>query len=1290
MAGNKKQRSQGQPANAQRPLISVCMIVKDEEANLDRCLRSVRPIADEIVVVDTGSRDSTVEIARRYGAKVSHFEWCDDFAAARNAALKQATGRWVLQMDADEELAVEATRSIRRIVGSAPPQCWGYFIRVRCYGLRDGCETHTVIYRPLLFRNHRELRYKARIHEYIEYFGSGPKPEFCYHDDLAIEHHGYMPDQQALKDKAERNLRLLRQAAAEEPDEPYHQFNLGLEYYSNGRFAEAVEPLQRAVALCRNPSQNYLPNAYTMLVVSLSRVGRSSEVPTMIAEAEQRLRTLTADFYCNAGEALRIAGQLDEALSYFQRAIDIGEVRVAAPFDPGAHTWLPRSGMGMIYDQRGQLELALAFYEKTLSYVPQHPAINGRLAAVAARLGYPERALHHVGRVLKLGDVPEEVWRDLLETCELLPDAVAVGKEQLTDPKDVIVDLLLRMPLRSDLGARIASACLRFGQYERGIAAATAALEQGEDLMSRVNRGLCYFSLGRFEEATDDFTAALAAEPGNADVLSKLGLAQHGPEQTQADQDSRPDRDLGKKPNIICVMRVRNAERWIAPALAAASQLVDGFVILDDNSSDRTAELCRAFPKVRRYELQRDAGTDEARGKDKLWQWALEEHPDWILALDGDELLEDVAAIAICKELAVCSADVSALGFNVLYMWGTHDRYRVDGRYGDVRQPRLFRITGSAIDPGSLSFCDAIQDRSQNCGSIPVGLPGAVLYIDVNVKSYRYFQMAEQEAKEDANEPDDPFSAGASDSHVGERGIVLFPWHERDASEVFYSDASPDVMIKSLREHNNPLWQSALFYLPGCRSHLDIGSNIGDTLRGLDPKTITCVEKYAPAAAKLREVYANVIEGDAREVVESLARKGKQFDRVTMIDFIEHLPRSDAEKVLDSVDRLATREIALFVPMESNEVVQLPEHKGYVQDYLSRVPSDQRELYRHLSYWTPSDFTQRGYQVFVFEDFHCEGFSAFFAVKYLSTTRRELAMLRWQNYVGKKQEPPAHTSMGIQPAAEAIGASGAGGKASPTASIIVAVFNNIEYTKRCLEAIIENTPEELYEVVIVDNASTDGTKDFLNLLVGDVKVIANETNLGFTEACNQGAQAAIGKYLVFLNNDTQPQSGWLENMIALAERDPTVGAVGAKLVYPDGTLQEAGGIIFSDGNGWNYGRGMRPSDPRFNFVREVDYCSGAALLVRSDLWKSVGGFDLRYAPAYYEDTDLCFAIRRAGYRVLYQPAAVVIHYEGATAGTNLSVGTKKYQAINRTKFVGKWSEELAKQWPPASIALAGT
>jgi GT2 family glycosyltransferase/glycosyltransferase involved in cell wall biosynthesis len=255
----------------------------------------------------------------------------------------------------------------------------------------------------------------------------------------------------------------------------------------------------------------------------------------------------------------------------------------------------------------------------------------------------------------------------------------------------------------------------------------------------------------------------------------------------------------------------------------------------------------------------------------------------------------------------------------------------------------------------------------------------------------------------------------------------------------------------------------------------------------------------------------------------------------------------------------------------------------------------------------------------------------------------------------------------------------------PEISIIIPVFNQLHFTQACLASLQEHQGTERFEVIMMDDCSTDGTAKSIPPIPG-VVYLRNENNSGFIASCNRGAQAARGKYLVFLNNDALVTDGWLSALMETFAEQPQAGIVGSKLIYPDGRLQEAGGIIWQDASGWNYGKFDDPAKPEYNYLREVDYCSAAALMIPKSLFVSVGGFDSRYAPAYYEDTDLAFKVRRAGYKVLYQPLSEVIHYEGATGGTDLSTGTKKHQEINRSTFAKTWAAELMAK--PATGNLA--
>jgi O-antigen biosynthesis protein len=245
---------------------------------------------------------------------------------------------------------------------------------------------------------------------------------------------------------------------------------------------------------------------------------------------------------------------------------------------------------------------------------------------------------------------------------------------------------------------------------------------------------------------------------------------------------------------------------------------------------------------------------------------------------------------------------------------------------------------------------------------------------------------------------------------------------------------------------------------------------------------------------------------------------------------------------------------------------------------------------------------------------------------------------------------------------------------SPSVSIIIPAYNNWRYTYCCLKSILENTEKAGYEIIVANDKSTDETSSMLKMIKG-IKVVNNELNLGFLMNCNNATHFSSGKYILFLNNDTYVTKGWLEPLLKTIERED-VGAVGAKLIYPNGTLQEAGGIIRRDGSGWNYGYGDDPEKYEYNYVKEVDYCTGACLLVRRELFEKLGGFDKRYKPAYYEETDLCFSFRNLGYKTMYQPKSTVIHYEKITLGKDRSSQSDRLIKTNRAKFLNKWKGEL--------------
>ena len=243
----------------------------------------------------------------------------------------------------------------------------------------------------------------------------------------------------------------------------------------------------------------------------------------------------------------------------------------------------------------------------------------------------------------------------------------------------------------------------------------------------------------------------------------------------------------------------------------------------------------------------------------------------------------------------------------------------------------------------------------------------------------------------------------------------------------------------------------------------------------------------------------------------------------------------------------------------------------------------------------------------------------------------------------------------------------------PAVSISIVTHGAERWVWRALAAVLDHT-EPPYEVILVDNASPRGMVRRLQTDVENVRVVLNETNRGFGPANNQAAALAAAPLLVFLNSDALVHDGWLSFLRQRLESDPDVGAVAPRLLNLDGTLQEAGALLFGNGYTQFVGFGDDPAKPSYRFPRELDYASAACLMVRARAFSEVGGFAAEYAPAYYEDVDLCLELRRRGYRTVYEPRAIVTHVRGASGDPKLA---KRLWLRNHPIFFARWKEFLA-------------
>lgn len=250
----------------------------------------------------------------------------------------------------------------------------------------------------------------------------------------------------------------------------------------------------------------------------------------------------------------------------------------------------------------------------------------------------------------------------------------------------------------------------------------------------------------------------------------------------------------------------------------------------------------------------------------------------------------------------------------------------------------------------------------------------------------------------------------------------------------------------------------------------------------------------------------------------------------------------------------------------------------------------------------------------------------------------------------------------------------------PLASVVMVTYGGWDLFRRALEALAANTPTP-FEVIVVDNPADEDVASRLRLEVEGAEVILNRTNEGFGPAANRGADRARGTYVVFLNTDALVSPGWLEPLVEALEDDPRAGAAVPRFLNEDGTVQEAGGLLFRDGSTLMYGFRADPVDPEFRFRRYTDYGSAACLALRRADFRASGGFDPAYVPAYCEDLDLQLKLGQRGLRTVFEPRSEVTHLRFGSTGLSEEVAARLV-ARNTAILRERWPHVLAERPPP--------
>ncbi|MEA2449463.1 MAG: hypothetical protein QOG63_1395 [Thermoleophilaceae bacterium] len=483
--------------------LSLCMIVKDEEEMLPRMLAAVAPAVDEIVIVDTGSTDGTVEIAESFGAKVLHHDWTGDFAAARNVSIDAATGDWIVWLDADEVLVPEDAPKLRELAGQTWREAF-YLVEKNFTGdVEDGTAvTHNAL---RVFRNRPEYRFTGRLHEQFAHNLPGYLGERVAHTQVRVEHYGYLGVVRDKKDKARRNLELLEMQSAEGLDTAYHKFNLGSEYLALGEWDRAADFLVRAWNEMeddpRRHNYPYVPSLASRVVIALREAGQLDEAHEQ-ADAGLEVFPGFTDLVFHQANIAKERGDIDESRRLYRRCLEMGDAPARYTATVGCGSYLALMALAALAPPDEQQQLLMrCLDEHPAFYGPVLPLASAMLhagsepadvvAAIEARVEKPTATVRFMlGTGLYEAGATEEAERQFRGVLEQQPDLaparVALAEAVLSQGRyDEAAELAATVPV----GDPYALAARRSELFALLVSGATdAAAERiaraGEDLMA--------------------------------------------------------------------------------------------------------------------------------------------------------------------------------------------------------------------------------------------------------------------------------------------------------------------------------------------------------------------------------------------------------------------------------------------------------------------------------------------------------------------------------------------------------------------------------------------------------------------------------------------------------------------------------------------------------------------------------------------------------------------------------------------------------------------------------------
>jgi GT2 family glycosyltransferase/tetratricopeptide (TPR) repeat protein/2-polyprenyl-3-methyl-5-hydroxy-6-metoxy-1,4-benzoquinol methylase len=502
-----------------RPLLSLCMIVRDSARTLRPCLESIRPWVDEMVIVDTGSADETPRIVEEFGGRLFHFPWCDDFSAARNESLRHAQGEWLFWMDSDDTIPPACGRGLRRLVGNkVAPGVLGFVMQVQCPG--GGADSDpefdiTVVDHVKVFRNRPDLRFDGRIHEQVLPAIRSAGGEVAW-TDLHVVHSGSDQGPPAREKKLKRDLHLLQLELAERPEHPFTLFNLGMTHVHGFRYADAADFLQRGIARS-NAGESHLRKAYALLVYAQMRLGKRQEALATCRQGRS-LYPHDAELRFREGVVLHELGRLDEAKQAYRDVLRNGEERHFASVDRALTGFKAHQNLAVIARDQGDLVDAAREWREVVLAAPQYRVGWRGLGDTLVCAGHFAEAEALANELLSNTPV-------CLEGL-LLRSRIGIARGNLADARTALDQALTEKPDDLEVLRCRCQFLFEHGEPDEAERALKALIDRdGEDAAAHHNLGTLLLRTGRYDEAAQAFRQSLRFRSSESSTYLNLGYA---------------------------------------------------------------------------------------------------------------------------------------------------------------------------------------------------------------------------------------------------------------------------------------------------------------------------------------------------------------------------------------------------------------------------------------------------------------------------------------------------------------------------------------------------------------------------------------------------------------------------------------------------------------------------------------------------------------------------------------------------------------------------------------------